>query len=113
MRKTISLSVVVMLLTASVVFAEEMKGGMMGGDMMGQGMMHGMMGKASMVSSNDGGVIVIIGNKLYKYDKNLMLVKQIELPIEKPEMNMVGKKEMTMTEKKGCSCGAMGACGGK
>jgi len=32
-----------------------------------------------MVATNDGGVIVMIGNKLLKYDKDLNLVKGVEL----------------------------------
>lgn len=40
--------------------------------------MGGMMPK-SMVSSNDGGVIILSGNKLMKYDKDLNLVKEVEI----------------------------------
>ncbi len=40
-----------------------------------------MMGKA-MVPTEDGGVVVMIGNKLYKYDKNLKLKKQAEIPVD-------------------------------
>lgn len=32
------------------------------------------------VATTDGGVVVLTGNKLSKFDKNLNLVKQIELP---------------------------------
>jgi len=68
--------------SGSLVLAYEHDGdmgdgkGMMGDKMM---MMHKMMGEKSMVSSNDGGVIVLIGNTLYKYDKNLKLIKQVDL----------------------------------
>ena len=44
--------------------------------------MHGMTRSSSMVASNDGGVIVLSGNKLYKYDKNLNLVKEAEIKTE-------------------------------
>ena len=47
--------------------------------------MCGMMGK-TMVPSDDGGVIVMIGNKLYKYDKNLELKKEVELTIDYENM---------------------------
>ena len=56
------------------------KQGMMGGDMMGPGMMgKGMMGgmmmksmmEKTMVATSDGGIIVLAGNKLTKYDKDL------------------------------------------
>jgi len=45
------------------------------------GMMMQMMGamQKQMVATNDGGVIVLVGNKLLKYDKDLNLVKEIEL----------------------------------
>ena len=66
---------------------------------------HGMMGKA-MVPSNDGGVIVMMGNKLFKYDKNLNLVKEVEMGMgmlptrdmkkECPMCKMMMKKEKTM-----------------
>ncbi len=56
--------------------------------MMGHGMM-GMMPK-TMVVSGDGGVIVQSGNKLLKYDKDLNLVKEAEIPMEMGAM----KKEM-------------------
>lgn len=52
------------------------KGCMMGGCMMGK----------TMVPSDDGGVIVMIGNKLYKYDKNLELKKETELSIDYESM---------------------------
>jgi len=105
---------VVILVSAGVVVAQETKGGMMMDEgMMRMHMMHGMMGKASMVSSNDGGVIVMIGKTLYKYDKNLNIVKQVDLPMDMPQMNMMDKKGTSMMNKKGgCSCGS-GMCGGQ
>ena len=66
-----------------------MGGGMMGGGMMGlgkgdcmgsMGTMMGMMN--SLVATSDGGVVVMIGNKLYKYDKNLNLVKEAEIKVD-------------------------------
>jgi len=80
--------------------------GMMQGE--GMGMMHGMMGGKSIVSSNDGGVIVLSGNTLYKYDKNLTLVKSVELPT--PQMGMMENKGAMMEKKSGCGCGG-GMCG--
>lgn len=101
---------VAVILAARFVFAEEMKGpmkgdgmggkemmmgkGMMGEGMMGMHRMHGMMRSPSMVASNDGGVIVLTGNKLYKYDKNFTLVKEVEI-----KMDMDGMADM----KKMCS----------
>jgi hypothetical protein len=43
------------------------------GMMMSSYMMH------TMVSSGDGGVIVMVGDKLQKYDRNLMLVKEVDV----------------------------------
>ena len=45
------------------------------------GMIMQMMGamQKQMVPTNDGGVIVMIGNKLLKYDKDLNLVKEAEV----------------------------------
>ena len=51
--------------------------------MMGRGMMPQMgnmpLPQASMVASGDGGVIVLFGDRLIKYDKNLKLVKEVSL----------------------------------
>jgi CRP-like cAMP-binding protein len=43
------------------------------------GMMGSMMRSSSIVAGTDGGVIVLMGNELFKYDKDLNLVKQIEI----------------------------------
>jgi hypothetical protein len=45
------------------------------------GMAMQMMGamQRQMVATNDGGVIVLAGNKLLKYDKDLNLIKEVEL----------------------------------
>jgi hypothetical protein len=42
--------------------------------------MRGMMG--NLVATNDGGVVVLMGRKLYKYDKNLNLVKEAEIKVD-------------------------------
>lgn len=69
---------------------------MMKGDMMGKGKMtkmppmSGMMMKGmaekSMVATADGGVIVLVGNKLIKYDKDLNVVKEVEIKIDMEAM---------------------------
>lgn len=41
-------------------------------------MMKGMMNQ-SMVATSDGGVIILMGRKLVKYDKDLNMVKEVEL----------------------------------
>jgi hypothetical protein len=52
--------------------------------------MHGMMAKMmmqrEMVAAKDGGVIVMSGNRLLKYDRNLNLKKEIELKIDMADM---------------------------
>lgn len=99
MKKTIILVAVVALIAAGsyVVFASEqmgggmMRGGMMRGNenrqqemepegMMGwDGMMGPMMRSASLAVGPDGGVIVLMGNELFQYNKDLELVKQTEV----------------------------------
>lgn len=58
-----------------------MMGGMRGRDMMGADMMGmgAMMNSSSIVATQDGGVVVLMGNELFKYDKDLSLVKQTEI----------------------------------
>jgi mono/diheme cytochrome c family protein len=54
--------------------------GMTGGGMMGSdGMMGPMMRSISVVATPDGGIIALVGNQLSKYDKDLNLVKQVEI----------------------------------
>jgi mono/diheme cytochrome c family protein/metal-sulfur cluster biosynthetic enzyme len=52
---------------------------MMGGGMQGRGMMGMMMRSSSLVATSDGGIIALMGNELSKYDKDLNLVKQVEI----------------------------------
>ena len=85
---------------------EEGKAGMMQMHHMGKGKkgmmgsMHGMMMKSmmekSMVATSDGGVIVLSGNKLTKYDKNLNVVKEVEIAVD---MEGAQKQMMQMMEK--------------
>lgn len=48
---------------------------------MGGMYMHSMMG-ATMVPTEDGGVVVMVANQLYKYDRNLVLKKEAEIKID-------------------------------
>ncbi len=50
----------------------------------GKGMMGGMMNKSTMVASNDGGVIILSGQKLTKYDANLNVTKEVSIVAEEP-----------------------------
>lgn len=73
------------------------KGGMMGGKMMGMcPMMQSMMQK-SVVATTDGGIIVVTGNKLTKYDKDLNVVKEVEL-----KMDMEGMQKQMMDMMQNC-----------
>jgi hypothetical protein len=47
-----------------------------------QGMVVGMIMNGKMVASGDGGVIVMMGDKLIKYDKNLKFVKETEIAVD-------------------------------
>ncbi len=91
MKRTIILIAIVTLavIGSYIVFAEESMGsGMMGGGMMRRGMMGNMQGRgmmmdymgsmmnsSSLVATSDGGVVVLMGNELSKYDSELNLVK--------------------------------------
>ena len=59
----------------------EGKGGMMGMCPMMKSMM-----ERSVVATSDGGVIVVMGNKLTKYDKNLNVTKEVELEMDMGDM---------------------------
>lgn len=98
------MGVVVVFLATRFVFADGMKGSMKEDGMEGKGMMkmmhkmHGMTRSSMMVASNDGGVIVLSGNGLYKYDKNLKLVGEAEVKMGKDGMGM-GMKDCPMMGK--------------
>lgn len=48
------------------------------------GLMMGILTSSKMVSSDDG-VIIMVGNKLLKYDKDLNLLKEVEVKIDMDE----------------------------
>ena len=90
---------------SSLAFTQEHKASMMDtskdmkqGDKMCPGKMQGMghccemmMGK-SLVATEDGGVVVLLGNKLFKYDKDLVLQKEAEIKIDKEFMQKMMEK---------------------
>lgn len=96
--------------TKGSVVGKEMKGSMMGehGMMMGkkkmmgkrhmQGMMMKMMMHKEIIATKDGGIIVMTGNKLLKYDKDLKLKKEVEI-----KMDMEGMQKMMKEIKEKCS----------
>jgi hypothetical protein len=95
MKKIILGAVVLSLLISVPVFAEEEKKEEM--PRMGK-MGCPMMAKTQMVSTDEGGVIVLAGNKLLKYDADLDLVKEVEVPVpavdkQCPMMGKMMKKD--------------------
>lgn len=63
----------------------------------GMGMMGGMMQKDTVVATSDGGVVIMQGPRLLKYDKDLTLVKEVELPRgKKPGPEQGGQEEPGM-----------------
>ena len=107
MKKILCAVTVLSLLMALPAFAEEAKKeempGMsmekpMGMPMSGmEKMCRSMMGKAQMVATDEGGVIVLAGQKLMKYDADLNLVKEAEI---KMPMSPMGGKQCPMMGKK-------------
>jgi len=114
MKKTIFIALMALLIVPALVFSQEKSPAMdksmeMGKGMdMGKGMgmckgmgrecgKMGMMMQKQMVATSDGGVIVLAGNKLYKYDKDLNLVKEAEI-----KMDVEGMKKMMDQMKEKC-----------
>ncbi|MCB9772650.1 MAG: hypothetical protein H6754_08905 [Candidatus Omnitrophica bacterium] len=102
MKKNIAvITVVAVLAVSGLAFAQvadkgkdmmEGKGGMMGmmdGKMMGMCPMMQSMLQKQVVATNDGGIVVVAGNKITKYDKDLNVVKEVE-----QKMDMEGMKKM-------------------
>ncbi|MGE0269407.1 MAG: hypothetical protein AB7S78_13235 [Candidatus Omnitrophota bacterium] len=117
MKKNVLIFMAVVLFAASgLVYAQEMKGGMMGSGMMGKGMMDGkMMGMHSMmmkmmdrnvVATSDGGIVIVSGNKVAKFDKDLNLVKEVEL-----KMDTEGMRKMMDNMKNICPMMGKGMAG--
>lgn len=113
MKKVIfMLTLIAFFMTSSVISFAQEKGSMMGkgmrGSMMGKAReammemwpMHGMMKMMSkeMVATGDGGVIVMTGNKLMKFDKDLNLVKETEV-----KMDMEGMCRMMKEMREKCT----------
>ncbi len=92
--KKVFIMFAMLFLSSHLVLAQDSSSGpMMEKAKMGYGMMdgqrkkmcpmHGMMMKSMMkielVATSDGGIVVLTGNKLTKYDKNLNVVKETEI----------------------------------
>lgn len=85
----LTLFAVIGLLSSKFVFAEDMQAmgnesqqgqGMMGGQKQGGNPMMGMMPRETAIATADGGIVVLAGPRLIKYDKDLNLVKEVEMP---------------------------------
>ena len=99
--KTLVILMAVIIAFSAIAFAQEAEEvGVqaaekeMKADKMKKHGMYDMMKKKMMekqiVATKDGGVVVMVGKKLFKYDKNLNLVKEAELKIDYKAM----KKEL-------------------
>ena len=100
-KNVITILSVILIGTSGLAIAQmndkgkEMMGGKSG--MMGMcPMMNSMMGR-SVVATSDGGVVIVTGNKLTKYDKDLNVVKEVEL-----KMDMEGMQKMMDNMKSMC-----------
>jgi hypothetical protein len=107
MKKSLLCVTVLSLLISTAALAEETKKN----EMPGMGMPHGMgmgmpmsgmgmkncnmMGAAQMVATDEGGVFVLAGDKLMKYDADLNMVKEIEVKMPMP----MGGKQCPMMGK--------------
>lgn len=104
MKKVILAVMALSLLISVPAFAEEtgkeempVMAQSMGMSMSGMGKMNcPMMRKTQMVATDEGGVIVLAGNKLMKYDADLNLVKEAEIAMPRPPM---GGKQCPMMGK--------------
>lgn len=120
MKRTAFVVVLMLLVlaTSCVSFAQEP--GEMKGQMMSKGMKGGMMEiqpglsmmkmmGGQMVATKDGGVIVMMGKKLLKYDKDLNLKKEVEIKVDLEQMHekMVQWKEKCQMQEKMTEEGAM------
>jgi hypothetical protein len=108
MKKILLCMMALSLLVSTAAFAEDTKKD----EMPGMGMPHGMRmgmgmpmpgmgqkccsaGNAQMVATDEGGVFVLAGNKLMKYDADLNMVKEVEVKMPAP----MGGKQCPMMGK--------------
>ncbi len=94
LRTVLMLSFAMMISCSGLIFAEDSQGAgndsqqSPGGGRPDMGkmspMMMQMMRKDSMVATSDGGIVVMAGPRLIKYDKDMTLVKEVEMPRGKP-----------------------------
>ncbi|MFZ0035759.1 MAG: hypothetical protein WAK60_12330 [Sedimentisphaerales bacterium] len=118
MKKTIIVTMVFLLAVGGAYLAADEMGwhkegkAEAGKPMMGMCPMHTMMCehmmKKEIIAAGDGGVVILACNKLYKYDKDLNLVKDVELKkidddtkakMEEMKKECAEKCQMKMPEK--------------
>ena len=106
MKKTVSITALFsLLLVSGLVYSQGPGMGMRKGSGMGMmdstmhdrmaGHMMARMMASSLVATSDGGVVLLAGNRLYKYDKNLGLTKEAVVKMDTVAMrewkNMMGQ----------------------
>ena len=91
-KKIVIVCAVMGLMATTTMLAEDMDSD----KKMNMNMEHRMMmPPTTMVAVEGGGVVVLVGNKLFKFDANMRLRSEGKLPIDKEHM-----KEMMMDKKK-------------
>jgi hypothetical protein len=98
-KSMLSLTLVVFFAGAGLAYAGHGEGHGMMGDK-GCPMMGGMMNK-SIVATSDGGALVLAGETLTKYDKNLNVVKEVQVKMDKGMMKDCPMKDCPMMKGKG------------
>jgi hypothetical protein len=59
-----------------------------------------MMGEKKLVATQDGGAVLMMGNKLIKYDAQLNIIKEVEIKIDMEEMKKNCPMRSKMQDKK-------------
>ncbi len=111
MRKRASVVLVSLLVIAFFSFAraQENKADISGKEMTPSGKMEikrnktremrAMMMNKSLVATKDGGIVVLGGNKLLKYDKDLVLQKEVEIKLDMGGTRKKSSKKCPMKDK--------------
>ena len=80
-------------------YRDQQEGGHQGGGMKGgKGMMKGMGMRPTLIATSDGGVVILEGNRLTKYDSVLNLVQEVELKKGKKGPEPMDHKDMPQEE---------------
>ncbi|MDP2980484.1 MAG: hypothetical protein Q8N67_00250 [Candidatus Omnitrophota bacterium] len=72
--------------------------------------MYKMMGEKKLVATQDGGAVLMMGNKLIKYDAQLNIIKEVEIKIDMEAMkNSMDEMRKNCPMCKGKECDMKGA----